>query len=495
MYDKWIEKLSKDAWKDGDLFLKNLINSKDSDLFLKKLVDSEMWEQAKIVKDRITNLEIESNNADKELKRIKSLEAEEKAKIVEKFKCKEKALNQEKLKIEQNLEEYSLLESKQLEWAKETLGKLLDFLWNSVKEINTWVVEQSEKLKSQRKTALKHNTRLTAQEIKENILQKGNEGKDKNEKNKKELGKWNIKWKSLWYFIILCITCIFDIFLGYTWIKWFLMDTIQLEWAAIALWLFLAATLIPLVMAFIHALTIGKREWKISKGLWTFMIYFIIFLLILYACQSVSKSQRAALQNLTFWNLVNVLQQNPEFLLRCFIIPWLFAWEVIIDLIDWDLILDYFWIWKRKWPNSLSKLITNWLCFLKSRKISSYAKEEKNAIDSIITEMQKKGIPSFNKIKNDIREVQSVLDPIWNKQTEKQEEFNKKINIVDKKLDENLKERDTEIQEITNKYAPEIKRLKNIKNVNNYKIDKLTYNFNKHSNDTKEWIKIWLFSH
>lgn len=465
---------------------------KDSNVFVKKLVDSVLEDQAKTVNDNITTLEIQYNNADKELKRIQSLKDEEENKTSVIFENKKQILEQEKSKIEEDFENNTLLEAQQLRWAKDILKNLVEFLQSYAEEVKKGVTNQWERLLQQRKSALKHNTKVTAQEIKENIIQKDNKEKSNEEKNKKELWKWNITWKSLWYLIILWITCIFDIFLGYVWIVWFLRKSITQERAAIALGLFLATALIPLVMAFIHALTLGKKEWKISKGLWTFMIGFIIFLLVLYACQSVGKTDWEMLQNFTLWNLVNVLQKNPEFLLRCFIIPWLFAWEVIIDLINWDYILDYFWIWKRKWHNSLSKLITNWLYFLKSRKISSYAKEEKKAIDNLLNEMQNKEIPAFNEIKKDIREVQSILDPIWDKQAEKQEEFNRKITTNKNKMDNNLKEYNTNIQEIEKKYAPEIDRLENIKKTNEFKINKLTHDLNQASIDVKEWILIWL---
>lgn len=462
---------------------------KDSNVFVKKLVDSVLEDQARTVKDNITTLEIQSNNTDKELKRIQSLKDEEENKTSIIFSNKKQILEQEKSKIEEDFENNTLLEAQQLKWAKNILKNLLEFLQTYAEEVKKGVTNQWERLLQQWKSALKHNTKLTAQEIKDNIKPKSINNE---EKDKKDSWKWNSAWKSIWYLIILWITCIFDIFLGYVWIVWFLRRAISRERAAIALWLFLATALIPLVMAFIHALTLGKKEWRISKGLGTFMICFIIFLLVLYACQSVGKADWEILQNFTLWNFVNILQRNPEFLLRCFIIPWLFAWEVIIDLIDWDFVLNYFWIWKRKWPNALSKLITNWLYFLKSRKISSYAKEEKKAINDLINEMQKEDIPAFSEIKKDIKEVQSIIDPIRNKQAEKQEEYNQKLAIMKNKMEKNLEDYNMAVEEIEKKYAPEINRLEGIKRLNEIKINKLNHDLNQASIDVKEWILIWL---
>lgn len=460
---------------------------KDSNIFVKKLVENVLEDQEKTVKEAITTLEIEANNADKELKKIQALKTDDENKLSEIFAEKKRILEQDKSRVEEEYANNSLLEVQQLKKAKEILWNLSEFLWTYAEEVKKWVTMQSERLLWQRKSALKHNTKLTAQEIKENIAPKENK-----EKDKKDWTKWNITWKSLWYLIILWVISIFDIFLWYVWIVWFLRRSITTERAAIALWIFLAAILIPLAISLIHFATVAKEKWWATKQLWNITIIAVVFLLVLYACQSVWKDERATLQNFTFWNLINVLQNNPEFLLRCFIIPSLFAWEIIIDLINWDLIIEYFWIWKKKWANSLSRLIANWLYFLKSKRISNHAKDEKKAIEELINEMQKEEVPAFAEIKKDISEIQSILDPIWNKQSEKIDEYNNKIKAIKGKMEKELSEYNTNLQWIAKKYAEEIWRLENIKRVNESKINKLNHDFNQASIDVKEWILIWL---
>lgn len=463
---------------------------KDSNVFVKKLVENVLEDQGKTVKETITTLEIEVNNADKELKRIQALKSDETDKTSEIFANREQILKQEEYRIQQEFPNNSLLEVQQLKKAKEVLWDLLEFLGTYGEEVKKWVAGQSERLLWQRKNALKHNTRLTAQEIKENITPKENKEKDK--KDNKNRSQWNIMWKSLWYLIILWVICIFDIFLWYVWIVWVLRRSITSERAVVALWWFLATILIPLAISLVHFAVVAKEKWWSMKQLWNITIITVIFLLVLYACQSVWKDEWLVLQNFTFWNLINVLQNNPEFLLRCFIIPSLFVWEIIIDLINWDSILEYFWIWKKRWTNSLSRLITNGLYLLKSKKISNYAREERRAIEKLINEMQKEELPVFAEIKKDVAEIQSILDPIWNKQSKKNEEYDEKIARIKNKIEKNLSDRTISLQWITNKYAWEIARLENIKRINEIKINKLNHDFNQASIDVKEWILIWL---
>jgi len=126
------------------------------------------------------------------------------------------------------------------------------------------------------------------------------------------------------------------------------------------------------------------------------------------------------------------------------------------------------------------------LYFLKSRKISNYAKEEKKAINDLINEMQKEDIPAFSEIKKDIKEVQSIIDPIRNKQAEKQEEYNQKLAIMKNKMEKNLEDYNMAVEEIEKKYAPEINRLEGIKRLNEIKINKLNHDLNQASIDVKE---------
>ena len=100
--------------------------------------------------------------------------------------------------------------------------------------------------------------------------------------------------------------------------------------------------------------------------------------------------------------------------------------------------------------------------------------------------MQSEEIPAFTEIKKDISEIQSILDPIRDKQAEKQEELNGKLATIKNKMDNNLKEYNKNIQEIEKKYAPEINRLENIKKNNEMKINKLNHDFNQASIDVKE---------
>ena len=462
---------------------------KDSNVFVKKLVDSVLEDQAKTVKDNITTLEIQYNNADKESKRIQSLKNEEENKISIIFANKKQILEQEKSKIEEDYENNTLLEAQQLKWAKNLLKNLLELLSTYAEEVKKWITNQSERLLSQRKNALKHNTRITAQEIKESISPKDNKEKEEI----KKWWKWSIQWKSLWYFFILWVMCLFDIFLGYLYIKKVIEWVISSEILVILLGFFFSATIIPLIIFFIHVAVVARKRGGISRVLWVGIFAVVVSLAVLYAGQSLEpETWRYLTTNFSIWTLFNILQDNLGFLLRCFIIPSLLAWEIVIDLIDRDCIIDYFWIWKRKWSNSLSKLITNWLYFLKSRKISNYAKEEKKAINDLINEMQKEDIPAFSEIKKDIKEVQSIIDPIRNKQAEKQEEYNQKLAIMKNKMEKNLEDYNMAVEEIEKKYAPEINRLEGIKRLNEIKINKLNHDLNQASIDVKEWILIWL---
>ncbi len=473
LYDKRVNQWWKDWWK-------------DSNLFVKKLVDSVLEDQAKTVKDNITTLEIQSNNIDKELKRIQSLKDEEENKTSIIFSNKKQILEQEKSEIEENFENNTLLEAQQLKWAKNLLKNLLEYLSTYAEEVKKTISNQWERLLQQRKSALKNNTKLTAQEIKENIIQKSETNNSKNE-------KWNNKlWRSLGYLIFLIFMCIFDIILWYWVVAQFFW---MYEWDILInpkiASLFIAICFVPLVIWLIHLCVKGiwwSENKNLNKQLWRLSVVLIVIIVALYILQSSPQLLNNILRN----NIWIILNQQPEILFRSFLLPSLFAWEIVIWLIDWDLILDYFWIWKRKWPNSLSKLINNWLYFLKSRKISNYAKEEKKAINDLINEMQKEDIPAFSEIKKDIKEVQSIIDPIRNKQAEKQEEYNQKLAIMKNKMEKNLEDYNMAVEEIEKKYAPEINRLEGIKRLNEIKINKLNHDLNQASIDVKEWILIWL---
>ena len=459
---------------------------KDSNVFVKKLVDSVLEDQAKTVKDSITTLEIEYNKADKELNKVQSLKAEEERKTSEIFLNKKVILEQEKAKIDKEFEDNSLLDAQQLKWAKEILWKLLENLWEYSEEVKLWVKSQAERLLSQWKSSLKQNTKLTAQEIKDNIVPKEKNNNSWND-------KWGNKlWSSLWYLIFLILMCIFDIILWY----WVALDIftvyewntlIDPKWAA----LFVALFVIPLAIWLIHFSVKGMGWWEnknMNKQLWIISVLFVIFIVVLYIFQSSPQLLKSVM-----WNeLWSALAKKPEILFRSFLLPSLFAWEIIIWLINRDLILDYFWIWKKKWPNSLSKLITNWLYFLKSKRISSYAKEEKKLLENLVNEMQNEEVPAFTEIKKDISEIQSILDPIRDKQSQKVEEYNEKIANIKNRMDKNLKDYNANMQGIANKYADEIARYENIKKINELKINKLNHDLNQHCIEAKEGILIWL---
>jgi hypothetical protein len=67
--------------------------------------------------------------------------------------------------------------------------------------------------------------------------------------------------------------------------------------------------------------------------------------------------------------------------------------------------------------------------------------------------MQKEEVPAFTEIKKDISEIESILNPIRDKQSQKVEEYNGKIAEVKNKMDRNLSEYKANLQTISNKYA------------------------------------------
>ena len=71
---------------------------KDSNVFVKKLVDNVLEDQEKTVKENITTLEIEVNNADKELKKIQASKSEEENNVTEIYINKKGLLDQETIR-------------------------------------------------------------------------------------------------------------------------------------------------------------------------------------------------------------------------------------------------------------------------------------------------------------------------------------------------------------------------------------------------------------
>jgi hypothetical protein len=60
--------------------------------------------------------------------------------------------------------------------------------------------------------------------------------------------------------------------------------------------------------------------------------------------------------------------------------------------------------------------------------------------------MQSEEVPAFTEIKKDISEIQSILDPIRDKQSQKVEEYNEKIANIKNRMDKNLKDYNANIQ-------------------------------------------------
>ena len=54
--------------------------------------------------------------------------------------------------------------------------------------------------------------------------------------------------------------------------------------------------------------------------------------------------------------------------------------------------------------------------------------------------MKNEEVPAFAEIKKDISEIQSILDPIRDRQSQKIEEYNEKISNIKSKMEQNLSE-------------------------------------------------------
>lgn len=462
---------------------------KDSNVFVKKLVDSVLEDQEKRIRDSVTNYEIEMNNADKNLKKLIDQKNEEEANNAEKYNRDNAIHQRDKEKVEEEYLNTCIVDNQKLQGAKELLNNLLEQLWKYSEDVKKRVSNQADKLIEKWEAALKHNTKLTIQEIKDAILPNT---VAKDTKSQKKEWSWKIDWKSIGYLRIISLFCIFDVVLGYFWIVWFVRRVIETDWIAITASIFIAAVLIPIAIIIVHAAIIAKEKWWSLKQLWNLIIFMVVFLLFMYACQSLTQADWAKLEQSFFWNILTILQWNSEFLIRCFIIPSLFAWEIFIDLIDRDSVVEYLWIWKEKNRNRLWKLITNALYFLKRKKISAYAKEERKLINDLIVEMSNEEVPVFSEIRKNIEEIQWFLNPIFSEQEEKTKTFNKKIAEIKSKMEANLVNYNKEMQRINEKYQPEITKLENIKKVNEAKINKLNHDLNQASIDVKEWIWIWL---
>ena len=461
----------------------------DSNVFVRNLVDNILEDQKSTIRDAIDKLESEKELIGKELTKIKSSKWEEENRIKENFIKTRDLLEEEKSREEQNLIDNTILDPKQLKSAKEMFSKLLEQLWTYSEQAQKWVKDQSEKLLQHWKDALKHNIKLTSQEIKDNILPK----ETIKETNKKSTTEPKKKlWKSLWYLIFLCCMCCFDIFLWY-WVATDIFD--MYEWQLLLdpkiLAFLVALFVIPLAIGIIHFSSVWiwwEKNKRMTKFFWELSVLLTICIVLLYVFQSTPQ----LLIKIVWSDFWNALVKKPEFLFRAFLIPSLFAWEVIIDLIDRDWLLDYFGIWKNKSRNAITKLINNAVFFLKSKKLSLLAKEEKKSLTALVLEMEKENVPAINEIRKNISEIQIVLDPIFDTQSKKIEQYNEKITQIKTKLDNNLTLYNNKLKAISEKYDKEIAKYEDMKRVNEAKINKHNHDYNQAVIDVKEWVLIWL---
>ena len=462
-------------------------DGKDTNLFVSNLVDNVLEDQKKTVDTHIEKLEREKNILNNALNTINQNKNEQIDIIKNKLDDENKILKWEKDKIQKEFEETSLLDSEKIATGREILKKLLEFLWLYSNEVQQTVKNQSDSILEQRKWILKKNIKLTVQEVQSQL-------KDNTTKTNDKI---KIDRESLWYFLILSLFCIFDVFLGYVWIVWFLRRSIESEWWVVALWFFLALVLIPLAISIIHFSVVAKEKWGVTKQLWTISIIVALILVIIYACQSVSKEEWILLHTISFNPLnlspfIDVLKWNTEFLLRCFIIPSLFVGEILIDKINWDTILIYFGFWKHSSWSKIKSLIQKILFFLQSHKISKYAQEEQKELSKIIEEMKKEEVPVFVEVKKDINEINTILNPIMNSQEQKIQEYNTKMANIQAKMEENTWNYNKHITEINNRYAPDILTQENKKKIIENKINKLKQDYNQALVSAKEWILIGL---
>lgn len=468
-------------WKlDRDLYKKQIEQGKDGNAVIKKLVENVLDTQEKTVKDHVTNLEIEVNKIDKEIKQLQEAKSEELNQASQTFERKKQNLMQNQDEIVETYKRSSLMQEKTLRQIREMLWDFSEFLPIFTEEVKKILNTQKGALLDFRKWALTHNCTLTEKEIKEKIMIKKEQTPEEDEEISKKLRR------SIWYAVILWIICLFDIFLWYVGIAWFLRTELTSEWSVILLWWFLALVLIPIAVVLVHFSLVAIKKWGIYKQLWIFAVFVVTWLLVFYASQSLGVEDVKLLTPFSLWNLFIVLQKNPEFLLRCFIIPSLFAWEIIVELIDWDLLL------KSMSFGKILNFVSRGIYVLNSNKISNYAKEEQRALEKVITEMEDKEIPVWSLIKQDLSEVKSLFEPIRREQEKKLYEYTEKLNDINNQLIALTQEYAIEKDAIDKKYEDDIWELKTKKSINNEKINNLNHQFNQATIDVKEWLLIWL---
>lgn len=450
----------------------------NTNVFVSNLVENVLESQKKTVDSAIWIFESQKNASKSALHEIMENKTKQINAIQEKMNQDNDILKTEQEKIKTNFEKESLIDSKKISYWKDLINQLLKRLDTVSEETNKTINDQSNRLKDKRNDCLKQNISLIKQEVKQffsNVLNTENNSSS----------TWKVDKKSMWFLFLLLVCCFFDVYLGYKMI-------LDISSNDVIFSISIALLIVPIAIILVHFSVEAQKQWWIYKTIWNLSVYFIIFLLIAYVMYSKNTEFMKLLKNFSFGKLGEIFLSDVELILRSFIIPSLFVWEMLIDKINWDVVLNNLWFWKISFWKKISTLITKILFFLKNHKISKYAKEEQKEFNKIIEEMKSETIPSVIEIKKDLNNINSIFNPIVILQEQKISEYNEHMKKLQEKIDENTLLANQAITNIHNRYSADISKYETtIKNID-IKINKLKQDYNQALVSAKEWILIGL---
>ena len=427
---------------------------------------------------QIEKLQGQIDKAKVEIEKIEEKRDLELSEIKEKYIKDRKDAELKKDEIELNFKKISSNILSNMTQANTVINWLVEKLKQYANDSEKYWNSQTEKIWEEWKNFSISSKKFTWEEIKKILLYWID--KDTLVKDKKSCRKDII---SMIFFILLCG---YDFLLWYKAVWYFIVQNTTF-W--IITRVFVSLMFVPLVIWSVHyaASTLWWSALKQSK-LWKYTIYFILLIVLLYVAQSLPESVKSALDP----RFVSFLETDAlELIFRLFMIPSMFIWEIIIESTDWENIANHFSrIWKKF--SVVTHLVRNWLTALKMRSLSKWLKEEKKIISENIDNIKSESTPDFSKIKEEITEIQSLINPIYDNQAWSKWVYERSLNEVKDEIQDLKNKYDEKVVKVNFKYSEETKEMKNLVDTNKRLIDSYTKQLSELESDTREWFLRWL---
>jgi len=459
----------------------------DSKEFIKKQTQSVLESEKEKTDHQISILE---NNLEEKKKILHNLimEKDKESDLIHK-KSNEKieSLKKEKTRIESEFNVYSsdisTVVVEKMQWITDKLDRIKENLWKYEEQWKEYVKKNIDTLKTVLDWVLK-DTKNTITDLKNDIEDVKVKINNKNKTIKQDNWKSKSPLTNRWYVIVLLIISAFDV------VAWYVSLNASAPWQELLNFFIALCIVIVWIILINFSNKASEKPWM-RKQIWVLCIIFIVLIYLAYVCYAFWEDERFKILSSWFdaWVIVSAILNNEMVIIRALVLPALFVWDIIINLIDWNVILE-----SMRFNQRISSLLSHILLVIKWHSLSKFMREEKKKYHETIDKLSEEPIPGFANVQWEVNEIQWIMKPLLDEFTNKKTACVNRIKELDDQIKSATENADKEIEWLSRKYSPNLTKYEWEIKKYEIEINQLKEQIWKAEISVREGIWLWLIS-